>query len=107
MPRRRKTLTPDAPLAPIPSEILDQFVRQGPLSVEELAAAVRRFKKAIIERALGGELTHHLGYPPGGAKPDDTTNHRNGTSGKTVLTDDADRRRTVGARRAARPRGDV
>lgn len=25
---------------------------------------------------------------PGGAKPDDTTNHRNGTSGKTVITDD-------------------
>jgi putative transposase len=88
MPRRPKTLTPDAPLAPVPSEILDQFVRQGPLSVEELEAAVRRFKKAIIERALGGELTHHLGYPPGGAKPDETTNHRNGTSGKTVLTDD-------------------
>ena len=29
-----------------------------------------------------------MGYPPGGTKPDDTTNHRNGTSGKTVLTDD-------------------
>jgi len=88
MPRRRKTLMPDAPLTPIPAEILDQFVRQGPLSVEELEAAVRRFKKAIIERALGGELSHHLGYPPGGAKPDDTTNHRNGTGSKTVLTDD-------------------
>ena len=48
----------------------------------------RRFKKAIIERALGGELTHHLGYAAGDAKPEDTTNHRNGTSGKTVLTDD-------------------
>src|ERR671910_2295545 len=88
MPRRPKTLVPDAPLAPVPSEILDQFVRQGPISHEELDAAVRRFKKAIIERALGGELTHHLGYPPGGSKPDDTTNHRNGTSEKTVLTDD-------------------
>jgi transposase-like protein len=89
MPRpRRKTLVRDAPLTPVPSEILDQFVRQGPLSAEELDAAVRRFKKALIERALGSELTHHLGYPPGGAKPDDTTNHRNGTSGKTVLTDD-------------------
>jgi putative transposase len=33
-------------------------------------------------------LTHHLGYPPGASKPDATTNHRNGTSGKTVLTDD-------------------
>ena len=42
----------------------------------------------MIERALGAELTHHLGYPAGGTKPDDTTNHRNGTSGKTVLTDD-------------------
>jgi len=37
---------------------------------------------------LGGELTHHLGYPPGGTKPEDATNHRNGTSGKRVLTDD-------------------
>jgi len=88
MRRKRKSLTPDTPLAPVPDEILDQFVRQGPISAEELDAAVRRFKKAIIERALGGELTHHLGYPPGGEKPDDTSNHRNGSGGKTVLTDD-------------------
>ena len=87
-PRKRKSLAPDTPLTPVPSEILDQFVRQGPLSVEELEAAVRRFKKAIVERALGGELTHHLGYPPGGAKPEDVANHRNGTSPKTVITDD-------------------
>src|SRR5204863_2358311 len=87
MHRKPKREPPEAP-APVPSEILDQFVRQGPISHEELEAAVRRFKKAIIERALGGELTHHLGYPPGGEKPDDTTNHRNGTGGKTVLTDD-------------------
>src|SRR5437867_832685 len=88
MHRKPKRETPDAPLAPVPSEILDQFVRQGPLSHEELEAAVRRFKKALIERALGGELTHHLGYPPGGSRPEETTNHRNGTGGKTVLTDD-------------------
>jgi putative transposase len=86
--RRKLKEPPDAPLAPVPSEILDQFVRQGPISPEELDAAVRRFKKAIIERALGGELTHHLGYPPGAAKPEDSTNHRNGTGSKTVLTDD-------------------
>jgi len=86
--RRTPKGQPDAPLAPVPSEILDQFIRQGPISPEELDAAVRRFKKAVIERALGGELTHHLGYPPGGSKPEDTTNHRNGTGSKTVLTDD-------------------
>jgi putative transposase len=88
MRRKRKSLTPDTPLAPVPSEILDQFVGQGAISHEELDTAVRRFKKAIIERALGRELTHHLGYPPGGSKPEDTTNHRNGTGSKTVLTDD-------------------
>ena len=69
MRRKRKELPPEPPLAPVPGEILDQFVRQGPITHEELDAAVRRFKKAIIERALGGELTHHLGYPPGGPKP--------------------------------------
>ena len=59
--RRKPKRMPDAPLAPVPSEILDQFVRRGPISPEELDAAVRRFKKAIIERALGGELTRHRG----------------------------------------------
>src|SRR3954469_23208938 len=88
MPRKRKALMPDAPLAPIPSEILDRFVRQGPISPEELDTAVRRFKKAIIERALGAELTHHLGDSPGDAKPADTANYRNGTGPKTVVTDD-------------------
>jgi len=88
MRRKPKAVMSDAPVAPVPSEILDQFVRQGPISHEELDAAVRRFKKAIIERALGGELTHHLGYPAGGTKPEERTNHRNGTGGKTVLTDD-------------------
>src|SRR6266508_1565024 len=88
MPRKRKASTADPSLSPVPAEILDHFVRQGPISPEELEDVVRRFKKAIIERALGGELTHHLGYPPGGLKPEDTTNHRNGTGSKTVLTDD-------------------
>ena len=89
MPRKPKAEKPDAEvLAPIPAEILDQIVRDGPLTAEEVETASRRFKKALIERALSAELTHHLGYPPGAAKPELTTNHRNGVSGKTVLTDD-------------------
>jgi len=36
---------------------------------------------------LGAELSHHLGYPPGGEKPQDVSNHRNGVSGKPVLTE--------------------
>jgi hypothetical protein len=88
MPRTRKPREPEAPAAPIPAELLAQFVSEGPLTQEGLESAVRRFKKALIERALGAELTHHLGYPPGGTKPEASTNHRNGTSDKTVLTDD-------------------
>jgi putative transposase len=89
MPRKPKSEKPPAEvLVPIPAEILDQIVRDGPLTAEEIDTASRRFKKALIERALGGELTHHLGYAPGAAKPELATNHRNGTSGKTVLTDD-------------------
>ena len=83
MPRTRKPKPTD-----VPDAVLDHFAREGPLSPADVEAAMRRFKKALLERALGGELTHHLGYPPGGSKPETTTNHRNGTSGKTVLTDD-------------------
>ena len=72
MPRKRKSLMPDAPLAPVPDEILDQFVRQGPISPEELEAAVRRFKKAIIERALGRRADPPPGLPAG-RRPSPTT----------------------------------
>jgi hypothetical protein len=35
--------------------------------------ATRRFKKALIERAVGAELSHHLGYAPGTTQPERTT----------------------------------
>src|SRR5262245_21214554 len=84
MPRTRKPKPTD-----ILETILDQFAGPArPMSQAEVEAITKRFKKTLVERMLGGELTHHLGYPPGGEKPADTTNQRNGTSGKTVLTDD-------------------
>ena len=85
-PKREKR--PTERLAPVPDEILDHFAPDRPMTAEEIDAAGRRLKKALMERMLGAELSHHLGYPPGGTKPDDTTNHRNGTSEKRVLTDD-------------------
>jgi putative transposase len=71
----------------IPKEFLDQIVN-GPMTAEAVEAVMHKFKKAVIERALGGEMTHHLGYAPGAATANDSGNHRNGTSAKTVLTDD-------------------
>ena len=85
MPRSPKKPTEKAP--PVADEILDQFGPATGMSMEEIDAATRRLKQALVERMLGGELTHHLGYAPGGTKPDDRPNHRNGTSSKTVLTD--------------------
>jgi transposase-like protein len=67
--------------------LLDQLVK-GPMTAEAVEDASRAFKKALIERALGAEMSHHLGYSAGADKPDAATNHRNGKSGKTVLTDD-------------------
>jgi len=58
------------------------------MSAQAVQAVSLAFKKALIERALGAELSHHLGYTPGSAKPEEATNHRNGVSAKTVLTED-------------------
>jgi putative transposase len=55
---------------------------------EAVNAASMAFKKALIERALSAELGHHLGYPNGADRPESSTNQRNGTSGKIVLTED-------------------
>jgi len=71
----------------ISPELLDQFVK-GPMTPEAVQEASQAFKKALIERALGAEMSHHLGYPAGADKPETATNHRNGKSGKTLLTDD-------------------
>ena len=76
-----------AALPKIPKELLDQFV-QGPMTAEAIQDVSMAFKKALIERALGGELSHHLGYALGGDKPATAGNHRNGSTGKTVLTED-------------------
>ena len=88
MPSKTKTAAAAAAALPlIPKELIDQFVT-GPMSAETVNAVSTAFKKALIERALGAELSHHLGYLPGADKPQEASNHRNGASGKTVLTED-------------------
>ena len=82
-----KKKTPLRELPAIPAELVDQFVK-GPMTAEAVQNLSMAFKKALIERALGAELGHHLGYPAGGERPEQATNQRNGKSSKTVLTDD-------------------
>ena len=90
MPSRKTTkaaLAAVAAMPSIPKDIIDQFVT-GPMSAESVESISLAFKKALIERALGAELSHHLGYRPGADRPEDSSNHRNGASAKTVLTGD-------------------
>ena len=57
-------------------------------TIGEVDELFRQMKKALMERALAGELTHHLGYASGEARPADQPNHRNGTTPKTILTEE-------------------
>jgi putative transposase len=84
MPSKKK---PETAELDVPKELLDQLVK-GPMTQGDLDTMFRSLKKAVIERAMNAEMTGHLGYGPGEAKPEDQSNHRNGTSAKTVITDD-------------------
>jgi len=73
-------------------EILDQLLA-GYSKPEDLTSddgIFKRLKKALIERALGAELSDHLGYEKGDPAGRGSGNSRNGTSGKTVLTEDGE-----------------
>src|ERR1044072_2432426 len=91
MPRKKKSdAVPEAQSAvepKIPKELLDQLIT-GPITQGEFETIFRALKKAVIERAMSAEMSEHLVYKHGEPKPVGQTNQRNGTSGKTVITDD-------------------
>ena len=74
-------------LPSIPKELVSHFVT-GPMTGEAINEAGLAFKRALVEAALEAELSHHLGYEPGGERPDHVANHRNGSMAKSVLTGD-------------------
>lgn len=76
------------PMAPPIDEALIAQLAGDATTLAEVEALFRQMKKQLLERMLQGELTHHLGYPPGEAKPAGQANHRNGTTAKRVLTED-------------------
>lgn len=65
------------------SAALDQLIGETS-TPEQLELAFRQMKKRIVERMLGAELTHRLGYAPGEARPAGQANHRNCTTPKAV-----------------------
>ena len=89
MPKRTKrpTEAAETPKLTVPKELLDQLVKE-PMTQGDLEVMFRSLKKAVIERAMSAELNQHLGYEHGETKPEGQSNQRNGSSGKTVLTDE-------------------
>ena len=82
-------MTTETTIAP---ELLDQLL-SGYSKPEDLLGEeglFKQLKKALIERALGAELTEHLGYEKGDPAGRGSGNNRNGVSSKTVLTDDGE-----------------
>ena len=74
----------------IRDEVLDELL-SGYEKPEDLLGddgLLKRLKKALIERALGAELTAHLGYEKGDPAGRGTGNIRNGYSKKTLQTED-------------------
>jgi putative transposase len=90
MTRTKKSASEEAPKRALPAsaeKLLDELVT-GPMTAEAVQDTIMQLKKALIERALSAEMGQHLGYQSGEPRPEEATNHRNGKSAKTVLTED-------------------
>ena len=82
-------------------ELLANYSKPEDLTGED--GLFKQLKKALIERALGAELTEHLGYEKGDPAGRRSGNSRNGTSSKTLLTEDGEVKISVPRDRAGLP----
>lgn len=73
-------------MPPIRPELLDELLKdyQQPDDLLGQDGLLQQLTKALVERALNGELTHHLGYDKHDASGDNSGNSRNGTTPKTI-----------------------
>ena len=73
----------------IPNEVIDKLLEgyEKPEDILGKDGLLAALQKAVVERALQAEMTHHLGYGPHEAAGRGSGNSRNGVGGKTVLTD--------------------
>src|ERR1051325_6751248 len=76
----------------IRKELLDELMKdyQNPENLLGEAGLLNQLKKALLERALEGELTHHLGYDKHSPEGKNSGNSRNGSSKKRVLSKDGE-----------------
>ena len=73
-------------MPPIRPELLDELLKdyQKPDDLLGQDGLLQQLTKALVERALDGELTHHLGYEKHDSAGDNSGNSRNGATPKTL-----------------------
>ena len=71
---------------PISNEVLDQILKdyEKPEDLLSENGLLQQLTKALVERALNGEMTHHLGYEKHSPSGNNSGNSRNGTTPKTL-----------------------
>lgn len=71
---------------PITPQVLDELLKDYKTPDDMLGnnGLLQQLTKALVERALEGEMTHHLGYPLHDFSGDNSGNSRNGKSKKTI-----------------------
>src|SRR3712207_4654526 len=73
-------------MPPIRPELLDELLKdyQKPEDLLGQDGLLQQLTKALVERALGGEFTHHLGYEKHAPEGRNSGNSRDGTTPKTL-----------------------
>ncbi|MFE4969078.1 IS256 family transposase [Streptomyces sp. NPDC056660] len=81
---------PSPEAATVEQKLIDQLVEQASskgLQLTGEGGLLQQLTKTVLESALEGEITDHLGYGKHDPAGKDGGNSRNGTRSKTVLTD--------------------
>ena len=79
-----------ASMPEIPDELIDQLLAGQPLTAEAITGPeglLKQLTKRLVERAMSAELADHLGYEQGEQPPVEQANRRNGSSSKTLVTE--------------------
>src|ERR671935_2385271 len=80
---------PDAVRDRLSDEVIDELLA-GARTEEEIigpGGVLAQLTRRLVERALGAELSEHLGYEPHQEPPGGVGNTRNGSTPKTLLTE--------------------
>ena len=90
VPRKPEGHEPVRPQGLIDEQLADQLLGKALAEGVELLGPdglLCQVTKAVLERALAGEMTAHLGYEKHDPAGRGSGNSRNGMTGKTLLTD--------------------